>query len=143
MRIVECNSNDEINATFAIMSQLRPHLEESQYVALIRELQQTENLCLVAVFAEDDCIAVAGYTIIRCLFNGGKPKMFVNDLVTDESRRGQGIGKFLLNFLKQKCRELQYIGIVLDSGMQRIDAHHFYEHEEFQKVAFHFDWTVA
>jgi GNAT superfamily N-acetyltransferase len=142
MEIIECHSDEEISATFSVMSQLRPKLQKSKYVDLIHNLENTEKYQLTAVISNNDCIATAGYRIIRSLFTNGEATMYINDLVTDAAQQGKGIGKFLFAFLKQKAKALNCKTITLDSGNQRIDAHHFYEQQGMQKVGLNFSMSL-
>ena len=138
MYIQECHSDEEINSTFAVMSQLRTSLQPDSYLLLVQSLEKTEGYKLVAVFSDDDvCISVAGYQLTRSLFNNGQSEMYVADFVTDKFQQGKGVGKFLFGFLKQKCRELKCPTLVLDSGNQRVDAHGFYRAQGMQE-ALHF-----
>ena len=42
-------SDDEIAATFAVMSQLRPHLRREDYVATMRALRDSDGLQLLVL----------------------------------------------------------------------------------------------
>jgi len=63
--------------------------------------------------------------------------LYVDDLVTTDEQRSKGNGARMLSWLreyavKEGCSELH-----LDSGMQRLDAHRFYEREGMSKTGFH------
>ncbi|MDG4973677.1 GNAT family N-acetyltransferase [Lactococcus lactis] len=49
-------------------------------------------------------------------------------LVVDEKNQGQGIGAQLLNALEEKAKAREIKVIRLNSGVQRHEAHQFYEH---------------
>lgn len=50
-------------------------------------------------------------------------------LVVDEKNQGQGIGVQLLNALEEKAKAREIKVIRLNSGVQRHEAHQFYEHQ--------------
>lgn len=50
-------------------------------------------------------------------------------LVVDEKNQGQGIGAQLLNALEKKAKAREIKVIRLNSGVQRHEAHQFYEHQ--------------
>lgn len=50
-------------------------------------------------------------------------------LVVDEKNQGQGIGAQLLNALEEKAKAREIKVIRLNSGLQRHEAHQFYEHQ--------------
>ena len=141
MKILECTTDQEISATFSVMSQLRTKVQADEYLTLIRNLEKSEGYRLVAVMNDNQCVAVAGYRIMHLLFADGKPVLYIDDLATNELHQGQGIGKFLFNFLKQKAKELNCVSVTLDSGMQRINAHHFYRKQGMQE-SLHFSLDV-
>jgi GNAT superfamily N-acetyltransferase len=52
--------------------------------------------------------------------------LYVDDLVTDEAHRSSGWGRQLLRWLTDEARRHACAKLVLDSGVQRVDAHRFY-----------------
>ena len=64
--------------------------------------------------------------------------MYIDDLITDETRRSSGVGSALLRRCEDIARELGCVELVLDSGTQRVDAHRFYFRERYGVHAFNF-----
>jgi GNAT superfamily N-acetyltransferase len=64
--------------------------------------------------------------------------MYVDDLVTDETRRSRGYGKALLDWLQARAREAGCATFSLDSGTHRQEAHAFYFRERMRVTSFHF-----
>ena len=113
--------------------QLRPHLPEDYPEKMWRVLEDAR----MAVAVEGD--AVLGLAVYRWhenTFDG--LKFYIDDLVTDEVRRSEGIGHALIEHLEGVARKLGANGLVLDSGTQRIQAHKFYFREGFVIPAFNF-----
>jgi GNAT superfamily N-acetyltransferase len=139
LTIKNCVTPEEIKSTFTIMRQLRPNIKNDQYIELINSLKTTESYQLIAAYNADNvCVAVAGIRFRCSLFREGGKELYVDDLVTDETRRGSGIGHELMIWLKAACKKEQCAGIVLDSGLTRKDAHRFYQREGMSATAFHF-----
>ncbi len=65
-------------------------------------------------------------------------KLYVDDLVTDETKRSTGVGKLLLDGLTVEARARNCDTIDLDSGTHRTHAHRFYFRERMVVGAFCF-----
>jgi GNAT superfamily N-acetyltransferase len=48
-------------------------------------------------------------------------------LVTDSTKRSNGYGEKLLDFVHEWASHHNYQCVALSSGLQRVDAHRFYE----------------
>jgi GNAT superfamily N-acetyltransferase len=123
MTVRHATTDEEVKGCFAVMQQLRTHLQEREFLPTIRRL---ESGGFRLAFLEDDghVRAVAGYRVIDNLYSGRV--LYVDDLVTDESARSRGYGKRLLDWLIERAREADCRTLELDSGVQRFDAHRFY-----------------
>jgi GNAT superfamily N-acetyltransferase len=89
----------------------------------------------------DRVVAVAGFRIGENLAWGRF--LYVDDLATLPAHRSKGYGAKLLSWLmelaaKEGCQQMH-----LDSGIQRKDAHRFYEREGMTMASFHFVEIVA
>lgn len=126
----------QVAGTWPVMQQLRPHLDLDRYVAAVARMRETDGYRLAAARADGAIGAVAGFRIMEMLYCGRI--LYVDDLVTDAAMRSRGLGKALLDWLTQEARSLGCGQLHLDSGLQRLDAHRFYERESMNKTAFHF-----
>jgi GNAT superfamily N-acetyltransferase len=52
------------------------------------------------------------------------------------------VGSFLLAALVERAKQSGCAVLDLDSGLQRLDAHRFYEREGFERTSFHFGRLV-
>ena len=128
-------------STWAVMHQLRPHLDLEQYLAMVARMRQTDGFRLAAASVDGTVGAVAGFRVMEMLYCG--KILYVDDLVTDEAMRSRGLGKALLDWLRNEARSLGCAQLHLDSGLQRLDAHRLYERESLKKTAFHFAVKVS
>jgi GNAT superfamily N-acetyltransferase len=118
----------------AVHRQLRPQLP-ADYDAKMRRVFAGGGRMVVAV--QDNF--VLGVAVYRCHENTAEGfKCYVDDLVTDEGRRSQGIGRVLLAHVAHEARAQGCEQITLDSGVQRGGAHRFYFREGFVIASFNF-----
>ena len=135
MNIAIAETDQEITRCFPVMAQLRPHLVEADFLARVRDMQR-DGFQLAYVEDEGAVTAVAGYRFYDKLFSGRN--LYVDDLVTDSSRRSRGYGARLLRWLADTARARGCVQLELDSGVQRFDAHRFYFRERLHVSAYHF-----
>lgn len=140
MNIRIATTDAEIAACFPVMRELRPHIAKDEFLSRVRH-QQNTGYRLAFVQEADAVVAVAGFRIGENLAWGRF--MYVDDLVTLPAHRSRGHGARLLSWLRQQaagegCQQLH-----LDSGMQRKDAHRFYEREGMAITGFHFAERIA
>jgi GNAT superfamily N-acetyltransferase len=118
---------EEAHACAALMRQLRPHLiDAADFVARWR--RQTEaGYRLIAIWDDHGPIALAGFRITENLVHGRH--LYVDDLVTDATHRGSGLGHRLMDHLKGEARAERCAKLILDTPRTNTDAHRFYERE--------------
>jgi GNAT superfamily N-acetyltransferase len=136
LNIAHAETDDQIAATFEVMQQLRPHLEQAQYVSMIRSLMASDGLRLLALSEENVVRAAASYRVMNMLYCGSL--IYIDDLVADERVRSRGYGAKLIAKLKDEGRALGCSEIQLISRVTREQAHRFYFREGFGIECFHF-----
>jgi GNAT superfamily N-acetyltransferase len=129
----------QIEACFAAMHQLRPHLLESEFVSRLRR-QQSEGYNLAYIESEGGVEALAGFRIYDMLFSGRT--MYVDDLVAHERSRGSGHASALFDWLIARAKSESCAHLTLDSGFQRQVAHRFYFHKGMTITSFHFSMPL-
>jgi GNAT superfamily N-acetyltransferase len=135
--IKELKSRNEIIEAFAVMRQLRTHLDESSYLKLVSEAQEKEAYKIFALFDDNDIVAVIGFQPMITLYYGRF--IWVCDLVTDVNKRSEGYGEKLLTYVHEWAKENNYESVALSSGLQRTDTHRFYENRmDYNKVSYVF-----
>jgi GNAT superfamily N-acetyltransferase len=123
-----------------VLRELRPHLTSESFAA-VYERGHPQGLRFTAAYAEGRCVGVAGWRIVAT--TNALLKLYVDDLVTTESARSQGVGRTLLAGLSEKARAAGCQVIDLDSGVHRPDAHRFYMREGLTITSFHFARPLA
>jgi len=123
--IKELVTDKDLLEGYPIMKQLRSHLDEDAYMELVMEAKEKEQYRQFALFDGDEVVAVIGFQPMITLYYGRY--IWVCDLVTDAARRSKGYGEKLLAFVHDLARSEGYSSVALSSGLQRSDAHRFYE----------------
>ena len=136
MEVRKLSSEEEIELTFPIVSQLRPHLDRDKYLSTVRRMEATESYRLAAVFEDEQVCCVAGYRYMELLAYG--KVLYVDDLVTDEAARSRDFGGGMIGWLASEARANGCGLLHLDSGVQRYAAHRFYFREGMNISSYHF-----
>jgi GNAT superfamily N-acetyltransferase len=122
---------------FPVMKQLRTHLEEEEFLQLVKEATEKESYKMAALYSQGQIVALTGFMPMTTLYNGRS--IWVCDLVTDSNHRSKGYGEILLTYIQNWAKENGYERVSLSSGLQRTDAHRFYETKmDYDKVSYVF-----
>lgn len=140
MNIGIASTEAEIAACYPVMRELRPHITEGHFLSLFLK-QDIPNYRLAFVRAPEGVVAVAGFRVGENLAWGRF--LYVDDLVTLPAHRSKGYGSQLLSWLKAFAVKEGCLQLHLDSGMQRKDAHRFYEREGMTAAGLHFAENLA
>lgn len=135
MGIEIAQSDDEIRRCFPVLRELRPQLVEASFVERVRS-QEREGYRIAYLAIDERVVAVAGFRILEMLADGRR--LYIDDLVTLDSHRSQGHGAALLRWLGERAVAEGCATLQLDSGLQRKNAHRFYEREGMQVSSLHF-----
>lgn len=140
MNIRVATTDTEIAACYPVVRELRPHIAEGQFVSRVRR-QEKAGYRLAYVQAVNGVVAVAGFRLGENLAWGRF--LYVDDLVTLAAHRSKGYGAQLLSWLKEQAAKDGCEQMHLDSGVQRKEAHRFYEREGMAMASFHFVEKLA
>ena len=122
----------------SVHRQLRPQLPPDYAAKMQRVFAGGARMC-VAV-RDGEVAGVAVHRIHENTFDG--VQMYVDDLVTDETKRSGGVGRALMQHLQALARDAGCARFNLDSGTQRQQAHKFYFREGMVVTSFHFAKTL-
>jgi GNAT superfamily N-acetyltransferase len=91
----------------------------------------------VALF-EGKILGVFALLIMDNLGHLGAPSAVLEDVVVAEGARGQGIGKRMMDYANDLCRQKGCYKMTFSSNMNREPAHRFYESLGFRKHGYSF-----
>nr|WP_249414068.1 GNAT family N-acetyltransferase [Alteribacter keqinensis] len=135
--IKELVTEEEVRRAYPVMNQLRTHLNEQDYIELVQDAMKNDRYRMFALITDGKLAAVTGFKPMTTLYYG--KFVWVCDLVTDEYLRSKGAGEKLLTFVHGWAKEHGYASVALSSGLQRTEAHRFYEEKMgYEKVSFVF-----
>lgn len=138
--ISELTNTKQWLEAFPIMKQLRTDLTEETYIELLQDMSK-DGYKLYAMYVEDEIVSLVGLSWRINFYN--KRHIFIYDLVTDVSHRSFGYGEKLLKYIHTWASENGAEYVALESGLQRSDAHRFYEEKlEYDKWCYSFRKTL-
>jgi GNAT superfamily N-acetyltransferase len=138
--IRRATTDDAILACYPVVSELRPHLLETSFVATIRRMEP-QGFRLASLTSNGVVQAVAGYRVVEMLRTG--LMLEIDDLVTTDQARSSGYGKALFEWIAAEARAEQCSVLELDSAVHRADAHRFYFRERMYILGFHFSTALS
>jgi len=118
--------------------QLRPMLPEHDlsYAAKMQRVCSFGARMVVALDVDGTPLGLALYRVYENTYED--LRLYIDDLVSDEQHRSQGIGSQLLEWCADEARRLGCSFQVLDSGTWRTEAHRLYFRQGFSITSFHF-----
>jgi len=129
MQIRELNLK-ELDIVWEVLSQLRVAIEYDEFENLIYDMRDKEYK-MFGVFDGGELVCYSGAYIQTNLYH--KRHLFVDDLVTYDSVRSRGYGEAMIEYLSNYAKVAGCERLVLSSGLDRLDAHKFYNKEKFEK----------
>ncbi|MGA4722160.1 GNAT family N-acetyltransferase [Fictibacillus nanhaiensis] len=122
--VSELTTEKEWIEAFPIMNQLRTHLNFDSYLQLLQKMKK-QGYRLFALYDEEEIVALAGIQLNINFYH--ERYVFIHDLVTHSSNRSKGYGEKLLHYIHDWAREQGAQYVSLESGIQRREAHQFYD----------------
>jgi len=138
--ITIASTKEEIAGCYSLMAELRPHLKEDAFVETVEHLMRQYHYRL-AYLSDGGIKSVAGYRIAEWLHTGRY--LEIEDLVTVTTERSQGYGSMLFDRLCEEARKKQCQQLRLVSGVQRKDAHRFYERQGMKFEAHYYSLNLG
>lgn len=108
----------------------------AQAKALFERIQHYPNYHLYV--AEWNCSIVGTFALLIMdnLLHRGRPSGIVEAVAVDPACHGQGVGKAMMHFALEQCRQSDCYKLALSTNLRRKEAHAFYESLGFTKHGF-------
>ncbi len=134
--IKELKTKEEWLLGYIVIHELRTHLSEEEYLTLLDKMLP-QGYRMFALFADKKIVAVTG--IIELVNFYHLKHLYIYDLVTKQTERSKGYGEKLLTFIHDLAKNEGFHSVALSSGIQRVDAHRFYEEKmDYSKSSYSF-----
>jgi N-acetylglutamate synthase-like GNAT family acetyltransferase len=124
IREAETKDRDAIQRLYEILCPDEPINVLSERIEQIRN--DSHNF-LYVYDSNGQVLATVFLTLCLDPMFGNEPHGLIENIVVDDTLRGKGIGKALLDHIDHVCRELNCSKIMLLSNSFRLDAHRFFE----------------
>lgn len=134
-------TDSDVENCFPLMRQLRPHLGSAAEFAERWRRQSKDGYRLLALWLNGEPTALAGFRVTETLVHGRF--LYVDDLVTDPNRRGEGLGARMIAHLKSEAAKLGCAMFVLDTGIDNALAHRFYYRQRLLAKALRFSAPIS
>jgi GNAT superfamily N-acetyltransferase len=135
-RLSHIDSDQDYQAAFSVMRELRPHLADAAAFAAQARRQHAQGYRLLAAWQDDKVQGLAGYRLQENLVYGRF--LYVDDLVTTAEARRHGIGARLIDALRAEARQQECAQLVLDTALGNAFAQRFYFRQGLLATAMHF-----
>jgi predicted GNAT superfamily acetyltransferase len=125
--IHHAETDRDILRCLPVLRELRPDLLPETFLSTIQRMQNN-GYHLVMLESNHQVVAVAGYRFSEHLARG--KFLYIDDLVTAAAERRNGYGQKLFEWLVKMAEAADCQEVHLDSGVQRSEAHLFYEEQK-------------
>lgn len=106
--------------------------------SIFARMQKYPNYTVYVAVVEGQIVGSFELLIMDNLAHVGAPSGIVEDVVVHPAWRGRGIGKQMMSFALEQCRQAGCYKLALSSNRKREAAHRFYEALGFQKHGYSF-----
>lgn len=95
-RIFTVTNKTELERCYPIIKELRPQLRYENYLSIYEASHKANAYEIVAIEENNQILAVMGYRFLIDFVRG--KHLYIDDLVTTEKNRSQGLGAELLKY---------------------------------------------
>lgn len=102
------------------------------------KMQSYPNYKLYVAMDGDEIVGTFALAVMDNLAHHGARSGLIEDVVVKYDRQGKGIGKQMMAYAMQCCRQIGCYKVALSSNAKRASAHRFYESLGFERHGFSF-----
>jgi GNAT superfamily N-acetyltransferase len=96
------------------------------------------NYKIYVALAENEIVGTFALAVMDNLAHMGAPSGLIEDVVVKSKWQGKSIGKQMMRFALERCKENGCYKVALSSNKKRLKAHQFYESLGFEKHGYSF-----
>lgn len=140
--VVRAATAADIPAVLALYAQ--PDLDDGKVlpvgeaVALFERFARYPDYTLYVAEHDGAVVGTFALLVMDNLGHLGSPSGIVEDVVVAPARQSGGIGRTMMQFAMERCREKDCYKLMLSSNAKRERAHAFYEQLGFERHGFSF-----
>jgi len=134
--IREIVAKPALDSAFEVLRQLRPHLNLTSFHQIYDAAKKADGYTLVGYYRGDECLGVMGYRVYSDFVRGAH--LYIDDLVTTEAARSQGIGAKLLQYAEEETARRKMTELRLCAVLENEGGLRFYEREGWTRRAYAF-----
>ncbi len=135
-RIFKINSPQDLERCFPVIKELRAHLTFEQFLKLYNEARAQDGYELIAIEIDGKIQAVMGYRFLTDFVRG--KHLYIDDLVTTEAARSQGLGAELLKYAEKVAKENGGLSLRLCAVLENEKGIRFYDKNGWKRRAYAF-----
>ncbi len=124
----------DLERCYPVMKELRPHLSFENYISIYNDSQKADGYQIVAIENKGQILAVMGYRFLSDFVRG--KHLYIDDLVSTEDSRSQGLGAELLKFAEEIAKNNNCKSLRLCTGIENDRGMKFYERNGWTKRSF-------
>jgi GNAT superfamily N-acetyltransferase len=109
-----------------------------QAVALFERFGRYPDYTLYVAEQDREIVGTFALLVMDNLGHLGAPSGIVEDVVVAPARQSSGVGRAMMYFAMERCRQKGCYKLVLSSNAKRVRAHAFYESLGFERHGFSF-----
>ncbi len=132
----------DLPAVLSLCAQLNeentPVLSAMETKRVFARIRSYPDCHVYVATADGEIIGTFTLLVMDHLAHGGAPSGIVEDVVVDPKVQGKGIGRQMMEFAMDRCKEKSCYKLTLSSNLKREAAHHFYQSLGFKKHGYSF-----
>lgn len=134
--LFKVKNRQDLERIYPVMKELRKDLSYEDFLTIYDQAHEADGYEIVALEQGGQILAAMGY---RILFDYVHYKhLYIDDLVSSEKYRSQGLGAKLLEYAEELAKQLECRGLRLCTGVDNDRGKKFYEKNNWQLRAIAF-----
>ena len=121
---ITAKTEGDLTRFHPIVQELRKDLRLEDFLDLYKQAHERDDYEIIGIEKAGRILGAMGYRIILDLVHG--KHLYIDDLVTTEASRSQGLGRKLLEYAEKLARELNCKGLRLCTGIDNERGKKFY-----------------
>lgn len=137
MKIHIAKTPADLENLYPLLTELRNHLTYESFLETYYNAHKNDQYELVGFYEEENLIGLIGYRVLYDFVRGRH--LYIDDLITVDTIRSQGLGGKILEFAEDKARELKCTGgLRLCAALENERGIKFYEKNGWKARTFAF-----